>query len=223
MSAQKVSAGGVAVQETISKLDADAVGIASLDDLEGSRLEEAALRLLPETRSIVVMAMEVYPEVLSLVRPGREMGAASLNDLWDRNGDFLYGRLTKSAYDVARASRRHGFKALPLPASGCPMDGRFLEAVFSYKHAGQKSGLGYIGRNSLLINPDLGPRMRLSSCLTEAELEATEISANGGCKSCRICIDKCPAGALSQPQDGQPYSINKFACSFFFNKTLPRC
>ena len=206
-----------AVQDAISNLDVDAVGIASLDDLKGSKLEETALRLLPETRSIVVLAMEIYPEILGLTRPGREMGKASLNDLLDRNSDFLYGRLTKAAYDVAKASRGHGCKALPLPATGCPMDARFLEAVFSYKHAGQAAGLGYIGRGSLLITPDFGPRVRLSCCLTEAPLEPTRASVVSGCGSCEICIDNCPAGALSQPQAEEAYAINKFACSLFRN------
>ena len=206
-----------AVQDALSNLDVDVVGVASMDNLRGTKLEETALRLLAGTRSIVVLTMEVYPEFLNLTRPGREMGVASLNDLFDRNTDFICGRLTKAAYDVAKASRGHGLRALPLPAAGCPMDARFLEAVFSYKHAGQATGLGYIGRSSLLITPDFGPRVRLSCCLTEAPLESTGESVASGCESCEICIERCPAGAVSKPQAEEAYVINKFACSLFRN------
>ena len=206
-----------AVQRSISNLDVDAVGIASMDSLKGTMLAEAALRLLPETNSIVVLAMEVYPEILDLSRPGRMMGVASFDDLLDRHVEFLCGRLTKTAYDIAKFSRSHGLKALPLPASGCPLDMRFYEAVFSYKHAAQAAGVGYIGRSSLLITPDFGPRVRLSCCLTEAVLEPQTTLTADGCQSCRICIDNCPAQALDRPPGGEPYIINKFACASFQN------
>jgi epoxyqueuosine reductase QueG len=203
------------LQDLVSHLDVDAVGIAALSDLKGTKLEEDALRLLPEARSIMVMAMEIYPEILAHVRPGRTMGQASLNDLLARNSDFLYARLTKVAYDVAKASHSSGLKALPLPANGCPVDARFMEAVFSYKHAGQAAGLGYIGRSSLLITPDFGPRVRLSCCLTEAVLEPRVTVADDVCEGCEICIDSCPAMALNRPQTEEPYVINKFACASF--------
>jgi len=76
--------------------------------------------------------------------------------------DFINGRLTKAAYDVAKVSRRNGLKSLPLSAAGCPTDAIFLQAVFSYKHAAQAAGLGYVGRSSLLVTPDFGPRVRLA-------------------------------------------------------------
>ena len=220
MSDQRTLTASAVVQELVSNLDVDAVGIASLSDLKGSKGEEAVLRLLPGTRSIVVMAMEVYPEILDHSRAGREMGVASLNDLLDRHAEFLNSRLTKTAYDVAKASRSHGLKALPLPAAGSPLDARFLEPVFSYKHAGQTTGLGSLGQSSLLITPDFGPRVRLSACLTEVPLEPRRTTAGdigNICDGCEICIDNCPARALQRPQAGESYAINKFACFSFRN------
>ena len=206
-----------ALQDLIPKLEVDAVGIASLAEWKGTKLEETALRLLPQARSVVIFAMEIYPEILDLTSPGRMMGTASTHDVLARNADFLSGRLTKAAYDVTKAFRDSGLKALPLPALGCPQDTRFLEAVFSYKHAGQAAGLGKIGWHSLLITPGFGPRVRLSCCLTEAELEPTNTNMTIECDSCGICLDNCPAGALSNPQASEQYAINKFACSSFYN------
>ncbi len=206
-----------ALPDFISKLDVNAVGIASLAEWKGTKLEETALRLLPQARSVIVFAMEVYPEIIDLVSPERIMGVASMTDLLNRNADYLYGRLTKVAYDVVKASHSIGMKALPLPAAGCPLDTRFLEAVFSYKHAGEAAGLGKLGWHSLLITPGFGSRVRLSACLTEAELEPTTVSMILDCDSCGICLTSCPAGALAEPQAGEPYTINKFACSSFRN------
>lgn len=215
---QKTVTQNAILLDLLSKLDVNAVGIASLAEWKGTKLEDTALRLLPQARSVIVFAMEVYPEILDLASPERITGAASLNDLLARDADYLSGRLTKAAYDVAKASRSAGLKALPLPSAGCPQDARFLEAVFSYKHAAQAAGLGKIGWHSLLITSDFGPRVRLSCCLTEVELEPiTAVNETVDCDSCRICLRSCPAGALAEPQAGKQYSINKFACSSFRN------
>lgn len=205
----------IILQDSIPGLEVDMAGVASLAEWKGTKLEEAALALLPEVKSVVVFALEIYPEILNHTRPGRAEGQASLNDLLDRHADFLNGRLTKAAYDVAKVCRSKGLKALPLPATGCPADARFLEAVFSYKHAAQAAGLGYIGRHSLLITPDFGPRVRLSCCLTEARLEPTRAEIVDVCQRCQVCIKKCPAGAISMPRGEEPYVINKFACGTF--------
>ena len=204
------------LQDLVPEFDVSAIGVASLAEWEGTRLEESAIKLLPEARSVIVFAMEIYPEILDLTSPGRIMGAASMYDLLAGNADFQNGRLTKAAYDVAKAARNLGMKALPLPAGGCPTDMRFLEAIFSFKHAGQAAGLGKIGWHSLLINSDFGPRVRLSCCLTEAALEPTNTDSMAlSCESCGLCLDICPAGAITKPQDDELYAINKFACSSF--------
>jgi epoxyqueuosine reductase QueG len=101
---------------------------------------------------------------------------------------------------------------MPLPAEGPCVDGRFLEAVISYKHAAEASGLGKIGMSSLLVTRQFGPRVRLALCLTEALLESTANDEPGACRYCNVCVAKCPAHALGRPKKGEPYSINKYAC-----------
>ncbi len=216
MSISRNSAATAPLVEVMTKLDMDIFGAARLADVKETRLKEAAVRLLPGVKSVVVLGMELYPEILDLTSPGRTTGAPSMNDLYNNNTDFVSSRLTKSAYDLARASRRLGMKSLPLPAAGCPTDARFLEAVFSYKHAGEAAGMGEIGWHSLLITPEFGPRLRLSCCLTEAEFEPTTGEESLiDCKSCGLCIENCPSGALREPADGESYVMNKYACSSY--------
>lgn len=218
MTVKPASAVNSIIQDTISKAEVDAIAVAALSDLNGTKLEQAALRLLPETRSVVVLAMEIHREILSLTTPRKEMGTASLRDLFLPHIEYLSGRISKVSHDIARASHQQGLKALILPSKGCPTDARFLEAVFSFKHAAQAAGLGTIGWHSLLLTTDFGPRVRLGCILTEASLKPTSGNTPAlECSECRICIKKCPARALARPTSRQQYSINKFACSVFRN------
>ncbi len=203
------------LKELESELDVDTVGVAALGDWKGTKLEETALRLLPQAKSVVVLAMEIYPEVLDLTSPERVTGAASTNDLYAQHANYINGRLSKAAYDVAKTFRQSGLKSLPLSAAGCPYDARFQEAAFSFKHAAEAAGLGKLGWHSLLITPDFGSRVRLACCLTEAELESTGADFNNECASCGICLEICPAKALLEPETNQPYAINKYACCSF--------
>ena len=60
-----------------------------------------------------------------------------------------------------------------------------------------KSGLGRIGKNSMLINDEYGSFVFLGSVLTDIDIIADgESGAWDMCKNCRICIDKCPNGAI---------------------------
>lgn len=216
MSTITLTAMNADLQEFQIEVGAVEVGIVSIENVAHEKLVEDALRLLPETNSIVVLAMEIFPEILNQTSPERITGHVSMNDLFTGHLDYINSRLTKAVYDIANACRSNGMKALPLPAITSPSDTRFLKAVFSYKHAAQAAGLGYIGRASLLLTHDFGPRVRLSCCLTEAKFKPLEKKAvTNICTDCSICIKGCPAGALQMAAEGEAYSINKFACASF--------
>jgi len=58
------------------------------------------------------------------------------------------------------------------------------------------AGLGWIGKNNLLITPQYGGAVRLSTILTDAPLKPTSHIFNSLCGDCRICVDACPAQAI---------------------------
>jgi epoxyqueuosine reductase len=207
-----IARASTAVQECLANLDVDIVGVAVLDDLKGGKLVEQALKLLPDARSIVTLAVEVYPEFLNLTSPEMITGAPNLNDLYDRHIDHLAGRLDRAVNDIARVSRKVGLKALPLSSRRTPTDRRTLEAVLSYKHAAEAAGLGKMGMSSLLVTYQFGPRIRLGVCLTEALLKSTANDDSRPCRDCNLCVSKCPSHALDWPEKGETYAINKFVC-----------
>jgi epoxyqueuosine reductase len=200
------------VQEALAELEVDMVGVVRIKDLKKNKIAQAAQKLLPSVKSIVVLGMEIFMEFLDLTAPGRTMGTPNLNDLLLRHIDYLRLKLHDAGYKIADTSRRAGLKALPLPAYGPAVDGRFLEAVISYKHTAEAAGLGNIGMNSLLVTEKYGPRVQLALCLTEATLKPTSGKIHNYCRYCNVCVAKCPAKALERPKASEAYALNKYAC-----------
>ena len=199
------------IQEMKSKLDVELMGVTSVETSNSKELKDRATSLLPSVKSVIVVGKEIYKEVVALLKPSKETGEAEPGELLGGHSDYLNGRLNRAVHELARLFKQEGYRSLPLPAVG-PNDQRFLISLFSYKHAAQLAGLGTIGHHSLLITPEFGPRVRLTSLLTEASLEASPTMQKDYCINCEACIRECPARALEVPKQGEAYSMNKFAC-----------
>ena len=66
------------------------------------------------------------------------------------------------------------------------------------REAAARSGVGFYGKNTLLITRKHGSWVVLGTLVTTAELEPTP-PLDLDCGSCRLCIDACPTGALDEP------------------------
>ncbi len=73
------------------------------------------------------------------------------------------------------------------------------------RYFAQKAGVGFIGKNNFLINPELGGLIFLGEILTDFEFQPDSPIVHS-CGSCNLCIDACPTGALL------PYDIDLSLC-----------
>ena len=72
-----------------------------------------------------------------------------------------------------------------------------LAAPFSYKYAAVNAGLGWIGKNDVVVTEKYGPRIRLSAVLIDHEFTYGQKIVESKCPAtCKKCVDICPYNAL---------------------------
>jgi len=104
--------------------------------------------------------------------------------------------LDRGAFLLASHIQDQGFQALPVPASQI-IDWKKQTSHVSHKKVAERAGLGWVGRNNLLVHPAWGSRIRLATVLTDMPLEA-DAPLERDCGSCRNCLSVCPAGAIKE-------------------------
>lgn len=71
-------------------------------------------------------------------------------------------------------------------------------APLAEKLIARQAGLGFIGRNTLLVSPALGSFMLLGEIVGDFRADTYDTPYEGpGCGECRRCVESCPAGALT--------------------------
>lgn len=141
-------------------------------------------RTLASVRSVVVVAHEYYrddsPEAVA--DPSRGVIAR-----YARGDDY---------HDVVHSKLRSLLGWLEESEGG--MTGRVYvdTGPILERELAQRAGLGWFGRNTMLINPQRGSYFVLGVLLLDSELPRSEPFAEDRCGSCRACLDACPTGAL---------------------------
>ncbi len=102
--------------------------------------------------------------------------------------------LDQLAFKISGYIQKKGYLAVPIPASQI-LDWQRQSAHLSHKKIGYLAGLGWIGRNNLLVNKNLGSQFRLVSILTNMPLKIDR-PVKQSCDDCRLCIEICPCGAI---------------------------
>jgi epoxyqueuosine reductase QueG len=180
----------VDIKDFARELGFDLAGIADVTALRGDFLLE------PGTR-------ERFPLAVSL---GKGLSDTVLDDIRDRPTSIYFHHyrqmnffLDRGALLVADRIQKSGFRSLAVAASQI-VDWDRQRAHLSHKHVGRAAGLGWFGRNNLLVNPELGSRFRLVTVLTDMPLEPDR-PLDRDCGSCHACAAACPARAIKDTRE----------------------
>lgn len=110
------------------------------------------------------------------------------------------------------------FQTMGYDAMDVPKGSQKYMGSVSLKHLAVYAGLGFLGKNSLLINPRYGPRLRIGAVITTYRPSAYGSCDEGErtCETCDRCIIACPSGALLVPRGPEKYCISVETCHSYF-------
>lgn len=113
-----------------------------------------------------------------------------------------------------------GYQAKLIPASKI-LDDKELLGELSHKAVARIAGIGWQGKSLLIINPNIGPRFRLGTVLTNAKIEPDSPIKNR-CGRCTECTKACPSGAIKNVSTKDYYKDREEAIDLkkCYEKTL---
>lgn len=144
-------------------------------------------RLLPGCRSVVAVAVSYHTSRQLSSAPGPPGTVWVSRYAWGRD----YHRLLKKR--LVRLGRWLADRAPGCRWRACVDTAPVLERGWA-----AAAGLGWIGKNSCLLNRALGSELFLGVLLTDLEL-APDPPATAHCGRCTACLDACPTSAFPEP------------------------
>lgn len=153
-------------------------GIADLSGIVSGEMQVGVAVAVPVPKNIVrdlqtAPTKEYYDEYYTL--------NSMLDDIVTCGAAFLRKNGYRAYANTTKVVRKDADWCTPLP----------------HKTVATRAGLGWIGKNCLLVTEKYGSAVRLSSLLTDAPLPAAAPVNESRCGGCTVCVQSCPAGALT--------------------------
>lgn len=158
---------------------------------------------LPTARSIIAIAVG-YPNKLK---------GAPKSTRGDRRGMFARASWGQDYHSIMRKRLDKLADYLRDRVDGVEIQSMVDTGALSDRAVAERAGLGYVGRNGFVINPELGTWTYLGEMLVSVPFPPDD-PLRDSCGDCTICVDRCPTGALVG--DGQ---LNSQKCISFLTQT----
>lgn len=187
------------LKQELSKLDFPLIGVMSFNDIPTLIECKAKDRLPPNAKSVIMFAFPYYIDIDDDIMDDSNVCRYSM--LIDYH-NYIPNELEKA---VVILSQKYG--------------GNY--SVFSdispipEVYAGCKAGLGFLGKNGLLITKEYGTFVLLGEIVTDLEIEVDNSLEEKTCCQCMKCLFSCPNGAILSPcgnKDDNSVSINYCNC-----------
>ncbi len=145
-----------------------------------------SVKKLPFTISIGIRLQKAVLESL-VDRP---------NQIYKTHYRQVNAALDDITHQIARLIQHKGYDVIPVAASFI-IDFKKQNSHLSHRHAAVEAGIGFMGKNNLLIHPDFGAGIRLASLFTDMPLTLDSPIEND-CDDCMACMMACPADAITE-------------------------
>ncbi len=217
-----------AVKQMAYALGADMVGIAPVSRFDGQPHMLHPKAHLPEAKSVICFGIH-HPD-------------ASVEWCGEPNPNYpeafqigMIPKLDTMCYRIAKMLEKEGYPTVAQPCTTYWRHRKYKDipyehaATFSHMAAFVACGLGEYGYHGMVMSPEYGPRERIISIITSAELEPDPLY-NGAplCDECKMCARVCPgrnyeAEKLNDPNfiefeiEGKTFrypNINRWRCFF---------
>ena len=146
-------------------------------------------QILPEAKTIICLALNYYPGD----HPQRKGEHAKISRYaWGRD----YHQIIEEKLDLLEAHLRNE-SGRPIKIKRYVDYGPVLERAYA-----SRAGLGFIGKNTLLITHEFGSWVFLAELITDLQLDCDNLWSDrltSQCGNCTLCIDACPTGAIIAP------------------------
>jgi epoxyqueuosine reductase len=158
---------------------------------------------MPEVRSVIVCALVYNTEHPRTAQAWTNRDTASLED--DEPRGWISRYAWGDDYHEVLRDKLEGLLAGLREKCPGPFDARVYADTgpMNERVLAKYAGLGWLGKNTLLLNEQLGSFFFLGTILTTLDLQpslaSTEFPPADRCGSCRKCIDACPTTALVEP------------------------
>ena len=187
------------VKEYAKKCGADLVGIAPVERFKNAPARMSPKDLLPSAKSVIVVGIHHLDASVELG------GEPSPHDTgpYDIQCTAMNPKLDDIAFLLGRFLEEKGYITLPIPVTNIWRYKGYkdLKVDFApdlaHRYAAVAAGLGEIGWSGLFLSPQFGPRQRINSIITEAELTPDPIySGKPLCDKCMECVKHYPTDAF---------------------------
>ncbi len=208
-------------------LGAELYGVAAAADYAATFPDKPQpTSFVEDARSVIVIGLPFEPgTIASVLRPelaglraraADQVSATAVRPagaerffLGEENA-ILKHELQHMGYKIARFLRHRGWSAFYLPPS--KQNDRFRTAPFYHMPAMYLAGMGTLGLNCSILTGEFGPRVFVTSIITDCPLTAGQPLAEDLCTHCRLCVEHCPIGAIDGEGWKNPYACASYGC-----------
>ena len=178
------------IKEKAVALGAEVCGIAGIESFAKAPAGFHPRDILPGAKCVIVFGKQFSKSVF----------AVKTNAPYMLVRNKLLELVDEISVQLSYALESEGYTAVPIPSSEpyeyWDAQRRHGRGILSLKHAAQLAGLGYLGKNTLLINEKYGNRLWIGAVIADVQLAADPPNEGSCPDACRICLDACPQSAL---------------------------